>query len=242
MTPRYPALGKPAEGYVFIVTYGRSGSTLLQNLLNAIEGYCIRGENANALFHLMQSWHAIETAPPIRGMRKSQAPSAGDHPWYGAEMIRAEHYGRALANFFVREVLKPGEGVRVCGFKEIRFHAHPKMFLPYLNFIHRFFPAARFVFNTRDHAAVARSGWWADMDPDTVKAQLVAAEDLFERFRALRPDCTIRLHYDDYVADRSRLSALFDFLGEPFDRATVDRILDHRLTHLKLQDQPPPGS
>ncbi len=39
-------------GYLFIVTYGRSGSTLLQGILNSIPGYLIRGENRAALFHL----------------------------------------------------------------------------------------------------------------------------------------------------------------------------------------------
>ena len=39
-------------GYVFVMTYGRSGSTLVQGLLNAIPGYLIRGENAAALNHL----------------------------------------------------------------------------------------------------------------------------------------------------------------------------------------------
>ena len=31
-------------GYLFVVTYGRSGSTLLMGLLNSIPGYLIRGE------------------------------------------------------------------------------------------------------------------------------------------------------------------------------------------------------
>src|SRR5688572_1085508 len=35
-------------GHLFIVTYGRSGSTLLQGVLNSIPGYLIRGENDGA--------------------------------------------------------------------------------------------------------------------------------------------------------------------------------------------------
>ena len=44
--------GGPASrdlGYVFVMTYGRSGSTLLMGLLNTIPGYLIRGENDDAL-------------------------------------------------------------------------------------------------------------------------------------------------------------------------------------------------
>ena len=36
---------QPKDGFVFVVTYGRSGSTLLQTVLQSIDGYFIRGEN-----------------------------------------------------------------------------------------------------------------------------------------------------------------------------------------------------
>ena len=48
----------PDLGYIFIVTYGRSGSTLLQGILNSIPGYLVRGENRQALRHL----YAFHTA------------------------------------------------------------------------------------------------------------------------------------------------------------------------------------
>lgn len=41
-------------GYLFVVTYGRSGSTLVQGLLNSIPGYLIRGENRGVLYRLYQ--------------------------------------------------------------------------------------------------------------------------------------------------------------------------------------------
>lgn len=234
MKRAYPALNRPSEGYVFVVTYGRSGSTLLQSLLNEIDGYCIRGENENALFHLMQSWYAVANSEPMRGARQAGRVLRRNDPWFGAERIDPDHFAKALADFFVREVLQPDPGLRVSGFKEIRFHDQPALFAPYLNFMRRFFPKARFIFNTRNHDAVCKSGWWATMNPVRVKAQLVAAEKLFDGYIANHPDCTIKLHYDNYVADRTRLGRLFDFLGEPYDAALVDRVMDLRLEHLKL--------
>ena len=41
--------------YLFVITYGRSGSTVLLNLLNAIEGYTIRGENCGIVSHLART-------------------------------------------------------------------------------------------------------------------------------------------------------------------------------------------
>ena len=45
---------------VLIVTYGRSGSTLLQGILNSIEGCLIRGENDNFCFALYQAHQSIK--------------------------------------------------------------------------------------------------------------------------------------------------------------------------------------
>jgi hypothetical protein len=45
---------KPARfPNIFVVTYGRSGSTLLQGVLNGIPGFLIRGENKDIVGHLL---------------------------------------------------------------------------------------------------------------------------------------------------------------------------------------------
>ena len=239
--PDNPSAPGMPEGHVFIVTYGRSGSTLLQNLLNHIDGYCIRGENNNALFHLARGWDALAAAEQIRGQRAALETcgtmTAPDHPWYGAEDVEPDELGRALAASFVRTVLRPPKGTRVAGFKEIRFHLAGPHLEAYTGFLTRFFPRARFVFNTRDHAAVARSGWWAQMDPDKVRRQLEAAEEGFAKMRALLGDRAIALHYDDYVGRPEALEPLFDFLGEPFDAERVRAITERRLVHTGVKEQ-----
>lgn len=227
----YPNLTAPEGGYVFLVTYGRSGSTLLQNLLNSIPGYCIRGENNNALFHLARSWHALVEAEPMRGMRKAGTPSDQTDPWYGAELTRPDVYGRSLADVFVREVLALPPGTRVGGFKEIRFHLQKPLFRPCMDFIQSFFPRARIVFNTRNHDAVAKSGWWSKMDPTRVARELNEAEAMFAAYLADFPGHSLKVHYDDYNGNPEALRPLYDFLGERFDEAAVRRMLGSRLTH-----------
>jgi hypothetical protein len=229
----WPHLTAPQDGYVFVVTYGRSGSTVVQNLLNAIPGYCIRGENGNALSGLARSWHAINTAEPRQGLKARAQPSTPEEPWFGAERIEPHRYGNYLANVFVREVLALPAGTRVGGFKEIRFHAEPLFFPAYMGFIRRFFPKARFVFNTRDHDAVLKSGWWTDMDETRARALLDQAETLFAAQIAAHPDRCLRLRYEDYDGNPEGMRPLFDFLGEPFDAARVAAVLDRRLTHLQ---------
>ncbi|KAF0674594.1 sulfotransferase [Profundibacterium mesophilum] len=229
--PSQGAAFDTAPSHVIIVTYGRSGSTLLQNLLNGLEGYCIRGENNNALFHAARAWHALVGAEPVQGLRRTGETTGPDHPWYGAETVDTEAFGAAMARAFLADVLRPPAGTRVAGFKEIRFHHCGGYLDAYLDFILRFVPDPRFVFNTRDHAATARSGWWAAMDPDAVKRELDIAEACFARMRERLGERAIAVHYDDYVADIAALEPLFAFLGDRPDKRTVARVMGRRLPH-----------
>ena len=224
-----------AEGYVFVVTYGRSGSTLLQNVLNSIPGYCIRGENADALGMLAKSWHVMETEEAIRGARNSGKTTGPDQPWYGAELVNPPLYGQSLARVFNREVLNLPKGTRVGGFKEIRFGRTAGQFFPSMQFLRRFFPQAKFVFNTREHASVAKSGWWADMPAEKVKTTLTDTEVLFDKWMETCPKLCLKLHYDDYSGKPEAMRRLFDFLGEEFDLGAVSKVMERKLTHLKAK-------
>lgn len=228
---KYPRLHQPAGGYVFVVTWGRSGSTLLQNLLNSLPGYCIRGENNNVLAEMARTWAAIETSEPMRGLRKAGRHTTAADPWYGAEAVSPDHLGHILANVFARDVLNLPAGTRVGGFKEIRYHLPKPDPMLTIRFMARFFPQARFVVNTRSHEATMKSGWWATMNPDQVRSQLQLAESVFDRIAAEFPQRTLRLHYDDYAGKPEALRPLYDFLGEPFDADQVAAVMDNRLTH-----------
>lgn len=223
------------QAFTFIVTYGRSGSTLLQNMLNSIPGYQVRGENNNALLFMARAWLQIRNSEQMAAMRKRGQDSNQTHPWFGAEKVFPEEVGKALADTFIRTVLKPDPGVRVSGFKEIRFHQDADHFWPYLNFIHEFFPNARFIFNTRDHDSVAKSGWWAELNPEDVKKTLTKAEKLYEGYQKAFPERCHAVHYDTYVKSPETLKSMFEFLGESYDEKLVETVMNTRLKHLQTQ-------
>ncbi len=229
----------PPGGYVFIVTYGRSGSTLLQALLNSIDGYCIRGENENVLLHLARIWHTVQASEPMRGLRSQGQTTSPTHPWFGAEAIDPEALGHAFARVFLEQVLKLPKGTRVGGFKEIRFVDTVSSLPQYLRFIFRFFPNSRIIFNVRDHAAVARSGWWANMDPKQVIPRLARADEKVIALQEKYPAQSIVVRYEDYTRSPDALLPLFQFLGEPFSRERVTEILSRPLTHLKTPSNRP---
>lgn len=235
----FPAL----ERCVFVVTYGRSGSTLLQNMVNALPGYVLRGENNNLLRALVRPWHEQRLFYPEQLARMKIAgplPSGPHQPWYGYEGIDVDALGRDLAESFLRQVLRPEPDTRVIGFKEIRWHEDPEMFLPMLEFLIRYLPGARFVFNTRDHAEVCRSGWWKTMERAEVIAQLEQAEALYESAMARFPERCLKMHYNTYVEGPEAWRALFAFLEAPFDPDLVEAVLERKLTHMKWLGKPKP--
>src|SRR5690606_25377377 len=101
--------------YVFIVTYGRSGSTLLQGLLNSIPGYLIRGENAGTLESLHDNFRKVEER---LGNVKGADPT---NPWFGMDQYSPEQAAASYRRHLQQVFLKPEDDTRVTGFKEIRW-------------------------------------------------------------------------------------------------------------------------
>ena len=221
------------EKSVFVVTYGRSGSTLLQNMLNSLPGYLIRGENENLLASLARTWDIVQRSEQGSKMRAEGQITTPQNPWFGYECVSEQALGDALAGSFIQTVLRPNDNTRVTGFKEIRWHSDPALFPVMLSFLHRFFPDARFIFNIRDHDEVVRSGWWKYMDEANVRRQLTQAETLYTDFAATHPEQCITMRYNRYITGVEAWRPLFKFLAEPFDPKVVTAVLENKLQHLK---------
>jgi hypothetical protein len=214
-------------GYLFVLTYGRSGSTLLQGILNSVPGYVVRGENRQVLRHLYDySRSAKKERQSQRRQRKSKdLPPAGNtpaHPFYGMDEFPLDGTLRGVRRLALDTLLRPDPDTRVVGFKEIRWDEEDVA--DFVEWLREVFPGARFIVNTRNLDDVCKSKWWAEM-PDArehlegVEARLLAvAESLGED--------AFRVHYDDYVGDPDALRPLFAWLGEPYDEARVREVLD----------------
>lgn len=204
--------------YVFVMTYGRSGSTLLMGILNSIPGWLLRGENRHAMRHLYE-FHRTGLIEKARV--DASLASQPTHPWFGIEgypeAASLEHI-RALAD---ATLLRPEPNTRVSGYKEIRWYDED---LPeYLDFLQQVFPGCRFVLNTRNLADVAASNYWTHKDDPLGRVtrieerMLAAAEGL--------GDSVYRVHYDEYVADPEVLRGLVEWLGEEYDAARVRDVM-----------------
>jgi hypothetical protein len=208
-------------GYLFVVTYGRSGSTLLMGLLNSIPGYLVRGENWDALHHLFRFHQTL-----AEGSRRWEPARLRQrtHPFYGAGDFPVRKSLEGTRALVLDTVLRPKADTRVTGFKEIRWY-HDDV-AEYVAWLREVFPGARFVVNTRAHEEVLRSGWWA-RNPDSAEA-LPATEARILALADSLGEAAYRVHYNDYVADPEVLRGLFGWLGEPYDEAAVRAVLETR--------------
>lgn len=242
---RYPHLNSPSQGYVFVVTYGRSGSTLMQKLLNSIDGYCIRGENNNSLMPLCRSIWNVNSEQNFALRREALARPAAqrkeflrsiletpDDPWFGAELVDREDYARTLLDSFVRCILHPPADTRVLGFKDIHFYKDRAFFATQMGYMLRYFPNARIIFQTRDLEQVARSGWWKAMPAKKVIDILSAADQLYRDFAASNDRCLL-FDYSAFSQGLEGVRPVFDFLGEEMDAEKVEATLQKKLAHLQ---------
>jgi hypothetical protein len=204
--------------YLFVVTYGRSGSTLLAGILNSIPGYLIRGENKGYVHQLYLAHSGAEARRKATGRRARNS----DNAWYGIDRYDSALALDRMRGLVLDTLLHPEPTTRVIGFKEIRYN------LPdlgdYLQFLRDAFPGARFLFNSRDHTDVLKSKWWADKSPEALTLFQRRLDEAEERHR----DVSFHVHYDDYQEQPEALAPLFEFLGEEFDAPRIAEVMKHR--------------
>ncbi|MCX6433635.1 MAG: sulfotransferase [Actinobacteria bacterium] len=218
--------------YLTVVTYGRTGSTVLQSALNALPGVMIRGENYSALRGLNAYVQALaETADRHHAGKPT-------HPWFGSARLDPSAVVTDLRQHVLSTVLRPRTDTTWIGFKEVRYE--PGHFveyddlLNYLLFLDKLFPGIAYVINVRDPQDAARSGWW----PDNANAQEVltttrawltdATADLT---RMLGPGRAVLLDYDEWDGHPEIVIEAFAELGLPRDDAAVRATVGARLGH-----------
>lgn len=208
---------------IFVLGSGRSGTTLLQRILNALPHVAISGEHGGFLAPLAEAYFERlltgETAQKVT--RPDRVGVAYEHfvsklreperwpaweQWWDREDC-AKHFRGLVENFF-----RPPPAVTMphWGFKEIRYGAQDRT----LDFLRDLFPQARILFIVRapNHTVASQSalGWG---DADCLADRWVSANRRHERM--VRGDSLSYLvRYEDLIdPSRDGLRELFDWLG-----------------------------
>ena len=200
--------------HLFIVTYGKSGSTLLMDSLNTIPGWCLRGENGGALYDLYRHYTTLTGS---QDHWSSGAPLPPTNPWFGIDEYPRWQARDMIRDLAVGTIMRPPSWATVTGFKEIRWD-YPDLH-DYLDWIEGTFPDTRFVGNVREVEDTIKSGWWRK----TPKArEVVSARDRKVRDAiASRDERGYIVDYTEYSKTPESLRGLFEWLDEPFNRAAL---------------------
>ncbi len=210
--------------HIIICGAGRSGTTLVSGLLNAIDGYLIRGENYNFPLYLYKAYRAlIETEKNAESFNNT--PTS---PWYRGRYGAADFIEHC--RLVIRSMVfggKPAAFFSCVGFKEIRWlgrDLHDESLAGYFEFLHQVMPKLGVIVVTREIDSILRSGWWPaalQMEPG-VGQEII---DLYQDLEQLPEQNRFTIAYEQIVARERRMEQLFDFLGERYDADLVNRVL-----------------
>ena len=208
---------------IFIVTYGRSGSTLLMGILNSIDGVHLKGENKNSFYNLFLIYKLYKNS------KLNDNGSLGlDHAWYGVDSVDCDLLLECIRE--MGKVILSHDGADCIGFKEIRYRHIKNDFDEYLNFLENLYPRAAFVFNTRNHRDVVKSGWWRRQKKYKVISDLRQTEALFREYSSGKDNC-FHISYEDLVNRSENFLKLFDFLGSTFQEDAVEEAFNIKYSH-----------
>jgi hypothetical protein len=214
--------------YLFVITFGRTGSTLLQGLLNSIDDAVIFGENEGFLLSLMDAYNALKKA---HGHLKSPVHDKEVNPWFGASRYSEERLRTQFQNFITELLFSKmpgGEPVRAAtiGFKEIRhiFLAEGRL-VHYLDFLGEVFPGCKLIFLTRNINDVLASGWWTKNEPRFVRQQVTRFRQTITKYAEEHPGRSLTLDYADLVRGEDAYVRLGDFIGIAVDQKKYLEVL-----------------
>ena len=215
--------------YVFVVTYGRSGSTLVQGMLNAMPRTLVRGENGLYVQHLFRAWQA---ADEIRQKRKGAPARRTTNAFFGINALTRARFVRNAQRLVVSGILgkEDEKDFDRIGFKEVLWHqVAPEETEPFFAWLEEVCPGAKYVLNTRDIEHVVGSGFWQRQDADEAMAAIQRVIEIQDHLRATRADRVHETRYEiitgeDRAASDGALRDLAEFVVGSCDDALLETL------------------
>lgn len=203
--------------YVFVVTYGRSGSTLTQGMLNALPRTQVRGENNLFLLPIYRSWEGLrEFQARFRGEGNPKTTSA----FYGIHEFDMTAFAAGVRDLVATQLLgsTPREEVDRLGFKEVLWHRiRTEEWETFFEFMDLAFDRPLYVLNQRDVEMASTSGFWRSKKPGQAMRQINRVRELQAYLRSSRGDRCFDTRYevttgDDVEAAAASMKGLAEFV------------------------------
>lgn len=223
---------------LYVLTYGRSGSTLLTGYLSMLPGIDLRGENYLYMLPFAQSDERMLALSQLRYADRHKTSS----PWYGSQQSSYPRYRRQLRKLLLDQLYPLRPIPKTLGFKEIRwwYRLSPDRFEQDLTWLLDLFPRGGVVVLTRDLEKVFSGAWWAEMSDDerrNAQAQLQQFETLAKEYVANFPDRAIHVTYEGFTSDPGMARELTEFLGLGFRERIWRKALGTRFSYPSQRPQ-----
>lgn len=232
----------PASGprYVFVVTYGRSGSTLIQGMLNALPRTLVRGENNFFLLPLFRSWLVVKNHKARLRGRREKSISA----FYGVHELDLDAFADSARDLVRVQLLgsRPPGDVDRLGFKEVHWNRIKRdETADFFEFMDLTFQDPLYVLNRRDVEMASTSGFYRLREPGEALRQINRVRKLQDFLRESRPDRCYDTTYEMTTSDdRDEAAASMRGLAEFVTGSCDDELLERLLALRDVAHGPKP--
>ena len=197
----------PTPHFVFVVTYGRSGSTLAQGMLNTLPRTLVRGENNLYLLPMFRAYASLESfKDKFGGPGAAKASSA----FYGLREVDLDAFAVSVRQLVQQQLLgdvAPSDIDRL-GFKEVLWHRiKPEEWSDFFGFMDVAFDDPRYVLNRRDVAMTSTSGFWQKKEPGVAEQQINRVRRLQDFLRESRADRCVDTQFEAMTSDDRAVAA-----------------------------------
>ena len=197
----------PTPRFVFVVTYGRSGSTLTQGLLNTLPRTLVRGENNLYLLPMFRAYASLESfKDKFGGPGAAKASSA----FYGLREVDLDAFAVSVRQLVQQQLLGDValSDVDRLGFKEVLWHRiKPEEWSDFFGFMDLAFDDPRYVLNRRDVAMTSTSGFWQKKEPGVAEQQINRVRRLQDFLRESRADRCVDTQFEAMTSDDRAVAA-----------------------------------
>jgi hypothetical protein len=187
--------------YVFVVTYGRSGSTLTQGMLNTLPRTLVRGENNLFLLPIFRAYAGLET---FRDKFGGPGAAKSSSAFYGLREVDLDAFAASVRELVQQQLLGDVAASEVdrLGFKEVLWHrVKPKEWSGFFSFLDLAFGDPLYVLNRREVAMASTSGFWQKKQPGVAEQQINRVRRLQDFLRESRPERSFDTQFEDMVSD-----------------------------------------
>jgi hypothetical protein len=234
--------------HIIIVSYPRSGTTVIQRILNRAEGTVVRGETIGSIVHLAEYVKLLEDmrSAVVPLLVPDIPPNSDKNPMYGHDGIDTDLIVDSMRHAIEFGTLSCPQGTFRLGWKENFINpknlGHQKS-VYVLQFIQRLFPNIKFVFNTREPEMMKTSAIWKNkINPVEEILECKSFIESVYGSGVLGAENTTLLEYETWAGgldyehgkgDAEYVQRQLAQIGIYVSRDDIREVLDEYLTHLQ---------